>query len=92
MAASGQATLLVTGAAFPGRCACRAVDGLLDGRPGVTVDTLNAVPLQQARLIHVACSLALISLKKKKKKISTSHDNVVNFKIKVNACEFSIDL
>lgn len=50
------------------------------------MDTPIAGPLQRAGLIHVAGSHFL-----KKKKISARDDNV-NFKIKVNACEFSMDL
>lgn len=81
MAASGRATRLVTGAASPRRCACRAVGG------ACLMDTPIAGPLQRAGLIHVAGSHFF----RKKKKISARDDNV-NFKIKVNACEFSMDL
>lgn len=88
MAASGRAKLLVTGAAFPRRCACHAMDSLFDGHVGVTVHTLNAVPLQQGWTdMHRVLSGSHFL---KKKKISTSRDNVVNFKIKVNACELWI--
>lgn len=51
------------------------------------MDTPIAGPLQWAGLIHVAGSHFF----RKKKKISARDDNV-NFKIKVNACEFSMDL
>lgn len=53
------------------------------------MDMPIAGPLQRAGLIHVAGSHFF--RKKKKKKISARDDNV-NFKIKVNACEFSMDL